>query len=233
MIILTLYILIVYLLPLIRVYGIDQAFQASFSIPLSNLDPKVPIWLTIVNFIIPIFGYLVYYLSSIIVELKKKHKKYDYALYKFKLSVNWLFLISALVFASIFWIEYLLSIPEGKAAVKIILYVFTIIFLGLTLVLWLIFYVIERKFIKQTRNEIINSKTREFRSKLPYLGVSTKSGKTEGYLWNLFDSKTLILKTLEKSYIYIPWNEISWIEVVERFKSRRNVTTRNKRRKKR
>lgn len=224
-IITVLYILFVYLLPFYFVY--ENALQSFVTTPIRNLDPKISLFLTIINLVLPCSGYMFYSLNVIICELRKRTKEHGHTLYKSKLILDYLFLISILNFIILFWIENSLSIPNAPN-VKMNLISFTLLCFISLLVIWVYFYFTRRGLVHQIRDYLISSELSKFRDRLPHLKISTKSTETEGYIWNLFDSKTLILKTPSGSYIYIPWNEISWIEVIEREEQNDEISEENK-----
>ncbi len=63
-------------------------------------------------------------------------------------------------------------------------------------------------------NAIKQEKLEKFREKLPYVVISTKnSAIIEGVLWDFLDSDKITIKSI--GFISIPWNEISWIEVID------------------
>ncbi len=100
--------------------------------------------------------------------------------------------------------------------------IYTALCLIITIIFWAYFYSISRNALQKIRDHLINLKLEESRNKLPFLSISTRSNKARGCIWNLFDDEVLILKTLGGNFIYIPWNEISWVEVIEK-ESQNNI----------
>ncbi|AIY90321.1 hypothetical protein [Geoglobus acetivorans] len=207
-ILIMLYVLLMFLIPIYEIYG-PETFNTLIHTPIKDLDDDVPARMSIWSSFLLLFFYLTYTVALRVFQQRENFlKKHCEELYTFKVLADALFSTAIAVFIAIFIIEYLKAVNTG-------IIWFTAVLLILTAIIWSYMYSVNHDIYLQLKNYLITSKLEIFEHELPYVIVSTKSGKAEGNIWNLFDKTSLVLNTRYGSRIYILWNEISWIKVIE------------------
>jgi len=140
-----------------------------------------------------------------------KIKKLKIELYKnlvFYTFVFWGALLFVLAVTSIITTIFEL---EPKDIVKYSLISLIALFLAILFIV-MDHFVISSRIKIRTLKLIEFNKINSFRDRFPMLNVCTACGVTSGILWAITEQSLLLNST---GVITIPWNEISWIEVIE------------------